>query len=96
MIWKITSKEDYDYGLNCLMPRVWLSKGFLVGEPYSTKTCNITLKVATTHTAFIKHDHCFYKASEPMTVEEFRRLTIQEVLGNVDLDRTIGEIGRAK
>lgn len=73
-IWMECSESDYQYGLECLPPAVWIGDTFMVGEPMSH-----TDKGAATFTAYLKRDGKFYCGKQPMTVKEFRRVKLAEI-----------------
>jgi hypothetical protein len=59
------------------MPPV--SIGFLVGEPFDHRQCKVTGDVRASYAAFVAHGGKFYEGPN-MTVPEFRRLTVLDVL----------------
>lgn len=73
--WKPSTEADYWYGLECLPPAAMKRGAFLVGEPYSFRTCSITGKGAETFTAFaatVKDGkEVYFKADKPITKAEF-------------------------
>lgn len=73
-IWMECSQSDYQYGLECLPPAVWIGDTFMVGEPMSH-----TEQGAATFTAYLKRDGKFYCGKQPMTVKEFRRVKLAEI-----------------
>ena len=80
VFWHPIPEKEYDDALGCLPPRLHLSDGFLLGEPYSFRECTVTGKDAQTWTAFKIvgiHTHekpCeFFRAGAPLTVAEFKR-----------------------
>jgi hypothetical protein len=65
------SEEDYTEMLEVLPPALWLSKGFLVGEPFEHRTCKVTNVVRASYAAFFQKNGKFYEGGN-MTVPEFR------------------------
>jgi hypothetical protein len=76
--WKQCSEADYDYGLCVLPPALWLSHGFLVGEPFDHRVCTVTGYTAPTFAAFVRKDDKFYNGPN-MTVAEFRAIDLGKV-----------------
>jgi hypothetical protein len=68
---KECSEERYDEMLGVLPPALWLSKGFLVGEPFDHRTCKVTKVVRASYAAFFQHKGKFYEGGN-MTMPEFR------------------------
>jgi hypothetical protein len=64
-------EERYDEMLGVLPPALWLSKGFLVGEPFDHRTCTVTNVVRASYAAFFQKDGKFYEGGN-MTMPEFR------------------------
>jgi hypothetical protein len=91
--WKLSDSESYWYGLECLPPAMQTSVGFLVGEPYSHRTCGVSGRPDTaTFTAFAEIGEAYFKAVEPMTCREFMRLCAADVLAAVpSLDGMVKE-----
>ena len=50
------SEERYDEMLGVLPPALWLSKGFLVGEPFDHRTCKVTNVVRASYAAFFQEE----------------------------------------
>ena len=69
------SEERYNEMLEALPPALWLSKGFLVGEPFDHRTCKVTNVVRASYAAFFQHKGKFYEGGN-MTVSEFRAFDI--------------------
>jgi hypothetical protein len=65
------SEERYDEMLEILPPALMLGKGFLVGEPFDHRICNITKVVRASYGAFFQHKGKFYEGDN-MTVPEFK------------------------
>lgn len=72
IVWNPTSEDHYDEMLGMLPPACMTSNGFLVGEPYSHRECRVTHQVAPTFTAFVCDGESFFKATEPLTIAEFK------------------------
>jgi hypothetical protein len=51
---KECSEERYDEMLGVLPPALWLSKGFLVGEPFDHRKCKVTNVVRASYAFFSK------------------------------------------
>jgi hypothetical protein len=67
--------ERYDEFLNILPPALWEpSKGFIVGEPYTHRQCEVSGQFRAAYSAFVRMDGKFYEATAPMTAPEFRKL----------------------
>jgi len=63
--------ERYDEMLGVLPPAIWLSKGFLVGEPFEHRTCKVTNIVRASYAAFFQKNGKFYEGDN-MTMPEFK------------------------
>ena len=72
-MWKKVDYDRYDYMLGVLPPALWLSKGFLVGEPYTHRYCKETGIVRATYTAMIEYQGSYYEGPD-LTMPEFRAL----------------------
>ena len=76
--WNPISEAEYDSALGALPPRVHYGEGFLLGEPYSFRRCSVEEKGAGTWSAYKveggsrREAGAFYRASEPLTVAEFK------------------------
>jgi len=79
-MWKRVSERRYFEMLEVLPPAVWLSYGFLVGEPHDHRVCKITGRTAPSFAAFVKLGDEFFEGPT-MTAEEFRRLELKTVTG---------------
>jgi hypothetical protein len=75
---KEVTEERYDEMLDMLPPALWVGKGFLVGEPFDHRKCNITGKMSATYTAFF-HAKGRYFEGDPMTTAEFVNFDISEL-----------------
>ena len=69
------SEERYDEMLGVLPPALWLSKGFLVGEPFDHRTCKVTNIVRASYAAFFQKNGKFYEGGN-LTVPEFSAFDI--------------------
>jgi len=72
------SEERYDEMLGILPPALWLSKGFLVGEPFDHRSCTATKVVRASYAAFFQHKGKFYEAGN-MTVPEFKAFDVESL-----------------
>lgn len=72
---KECSEERYDEMLGILPPAVWLSKGFLVGEPCTHRTCRIHQVTRPTYASFFQKDGKFYEGDD-LTLSEFLKFDI--------------------
>ena len=61
--------------LGVLPPALWIANGFLVGEPFDHRTCNITGVVRASYAAFINHGGKFYEGPN-LTMPEFRAFDV--------------------
>jgi hypothetical protein len=68
---KECTAERYDEMLGVLPPALWLSKGFLVGEPFDHRPCKVTNIVRASYAAFFQKNGKFYEGDN-MTMPEFR------------------------
>ena len=83
--WKCIDRACFVQMRDILPPEIQTGYGFLVGEPCSHRTCNVTgLDYCPTFAAFIEHAGHYYEATSPMTNAEFRCVTPGFVLTNVD------------
>lgn len=73
--WKRCTRDAYWWSFECLPPAAMRYSGFLVGEPYSFRTCAVTGKQTETFTAFmttkVGAKEAFFKAETPLTLAEF-------------------------
>jgi hypothetical protein len=76
--WKEISEEQYMEALEVLPPAVWLSKGFLLGEPETHRRCNVSGTFAPAFNAFVTHYGKFY-AGASMTPLEFWALDVSKL-----------------
>jgi len=78
-MWKEITEAQYHDALEVLPPALWLSKGFLLGEPETHRTCTVCNQVRPTYAAYVTWDARYF-AGPSMTVLEFRALKVSEVL----------------
>ncbi len=78
--WNRTTEERYDEMMGVLPPAYWGSGGFLVGEAFDHRTCQITGRIAATYDAFVRVGEDFYNASAPLTIAEFRAAGLPAVV----------------
>lgn len=83
MAWKECSEERYDEMLGVLPPAsmrvpMGAQNGFLVGEPFTHRVCNVTGEMRADYAAFVCIDGKFYEGPN-MTFPEWRALTADEV-----------------
>ena len=57
---------------------LWLSKGFLVGEPFDHRTCKVTNVVHASYAAFFQKNGKFYEGDN-MTVPEFKAFNVESL-----------------
>lgn len=70
--WKPCSADRYDDMLGCVPPRTMEKWGFLVGEPYDHRLCEVEGRVVPTYQAFVDMgEDRFYEADRPLTLAEF-------------------------
>lgn len=72
MNWKEIDEARYTEMLEILPPALWLTKGFLVGEPYTHRECKETKQFRAAFTPFLSLGGKFFEGDEPMTSPEFR------------------------
>ena len=73
-VWHECSEEDYMYGLECLWPAFWEGSKFMVGEPWTH-----TAEGVPTFQAFFQRGDKYFRAQQPMTRAEFRKVDIHKV-----------------
>ena len=71
--WVEIPEREYDSALGAVPPRVHYANGFLLGEPYSDRICDAQGMRAITYHAYRITDGKHFRASEPLTLAEFRR-----------------------
>jgi hypothetical protein len=52
---KPCTEARFDEMLEVLPPIAWVRKGFLVGEPYTHRTCTVSGKYLAAYTAMLRH-----------------------------------------
>jgi hypothetical protein len=72
------SEERYDEMLGVLPPALWLSKGFLVGEPFDHRACKVSNVVRASYAAFFQKNGKFYQGDN-MTMPEFRGFNLSSL-----------------
>jgi hypothetical protein len=76
---KPATEEQYNYGLECLPPALWLYYGFLVGEPATHRVCKVSGHFRATYTAFFERNGKYYENDEPLTIPEFRAFDLSSI-----------------
>ncbi|MBR1146689.1 hypothetical protein [Bradyrhizobium sp. AUGA SZCCT0431] len=77
-MWKEIDEKRYDEALGCLPPALWLSFGFLLGEPADHRKCKVTGNIMPTYTPFVYAFGRYYEGS-PMTAREFRQFNVNDL-----------------
>ena len=72
---KECSEERYDEMLGVLPPALWLSYGFLVGEPTTHRKCKVTGNIMPTYAAFFNAYGRYFEGKN-MTAAEFKKFDI--------------------
>jgi hypothetical protein len=75
---KECTEERYDEMLGILPPALWLSYGFLVGEPSTHRKCKVKGNVMPTYAAFFYAFGRFFEGDD-MTVSEFMRFDVNNL-----------------
>ena len=85
MTWKTITRARFWEALEALPPALMQHNGFLLGEPYDLRTCQVTGKLQNTYAAFVEttgdrwaEDGKFWE-HEPMTVAEFKAVNPREI-----------------
>jgi len=73
-MWKKTTEEGYNAGLNHMIPTAMTDCGFLVGEP-DDHNAERQPRYAT----FVKINGEFFESAAPITINEFDSLRISDV-----------------
>ena len=73
------SEERFDEQRDVLPPAVVTSYGFLVGEPHDYRVCTVHGFTMPVYAAFVVRGGKFYEG-EPLTIPEFRKIDIEEVV----------------
>lgn len=82
--WKPIDQERFDDMLGVLPPAWQSADGFLLGEAWSCVRCYVTNEVRPGYRAFVETaDGRFFEATGPMTVPEFRALSVLDVVNNL-------------
>lgn len=79
MKWKEITEERYMEALEVLPPAVWLSKGFLLGEPETHRKCHVCGAYCPAFAPFISHGGKFYEGLQNMTPLEFRAFDVGDL-----------------
>ena len=75
------TEERYNEMLEILPPRMWVGKGFLVGEPNNHRLSMMAgLGWADTYAAFFRLNDKFYCSNGDMTVAEFNKVNHADIL----------------
>lgn len=85
MTWKRVDEERFEEYCWALPPIDWTSKGFLVGESWST------IQGEEAYRAFFSHNGDYYESQYPLTRNMWMNITIDDVLENEE--RIITQIG---
>jgi hypothetical protein len=82
--WKQVDGERYREALEALPPIAWSSKGFLLGEAWTHKTCGVlNVEKAAFHAFASMADGTFLECAAPLTVAEFKAMTADQILEGV-------------
>jgi len=73
MTWTEITKAEYTAALECLPPAVWLSYGFLLGEP---ETLVFGRPV---YAPYLHIGGRYYAGARSMSAQEFRKLNIADL-----------------
>jgi hypothetical protein len=83
--WKQVDGERYREALEALPPIAWTSKGFLLGEAWTHKTCNVANVEKAAYHAFARiADGTFFECVAPLTVAEFKAMTTEQIMGAIE------------
>ena len=74
------TEARYDEMLGVLPPAHWDHTGFLVGEPWTHRKCEVSKRFLPAFSAFIHYHGKFYESDGPMTIPEFKAVTIADFL----------------
>lgn len=77
-MWKEITAKQYNDTLEVLPPALWLSFGFLMGEPANHRKCKVSGNVMPTYTPFVYAFGRFYEGS-PMTAAEFKQFNVNDL-----------------
>ncbi|MDC7784784.1 hypothetical protein PQJ75_00765 [Rhodoplanes sp. TEM] len=69
--WKKVDAGRYADMLDIMPPAVHRAHGFLVGEPWTHRTCRVTGEFRAAYAAFIRNRSGHFECLEPMTPAEF-------------------------
>jgi hypothetical protein len=73
---KPCSEEDFNDKFEVLPPIGMSRSGFLVGEPWSHRTCRVTGRYLPTYQAMVKRNGRCFQSCEGITLPEWRELDI--------------------
>jgi len=71
---KPSTQRRFDEKLEILPPIAWISKGFLVGEPWTHRECHVTHRYLPAYQAMVKVGARYFESCEGLTVPEWRAL----------------------
>lgn len=80
-VWEEVSEERYDEMLGVLPPAIMTGFGFLVGEPSTHRTCDVTGDVRAAWQPFARVGSKYYGATQCMTIPEFKQLKMSDIVG---------------
>lgn len=78
-LFKECDEERYGEMLGVVFPVAWVSKGFLMGEPLSHRTCDKTGHYLATYRAMVRHGDRYYESTRGLTVPEWRALDCSQM-----------------
>jgi len=79
-MWKKTTEERYNAGLDHMIPTAMTDCGFLVGEP------DDHAERQPRYAAFVKINGEFFESTAPISINEFDSLKICDVKADADPD----------
>lgn len=77
-----TTREDFWAMLGAVPPARRKAIGFLVGEPYSDRVCQVAHTYQVTYHAYFQIGEHFFDAG-PLTMEEFETVTAADLMKGV-------------
>jgi len=77
---KPCTEDRYNEMLNMMPPAVFTSSGFMVGEAWTHRECEINNTVLPAFAAFVRLHGQHYESTGPMTIPEFRAITRADIL----------------
>ena len=81
-----TTQKEYYAMMGAVPTKIRTGIGFLVGEAYSMRACQVTGELKTTYHAYFTIDERFYDAG-PLTVEEFRTVTLEDLKATEEMEK---------